>query len=178
MQAAPEFERIRKGVASLSALTYCQPVNSAINVQSILGKRGSGEITPSSEQTEASLNPLLTNGVSRDSNLIKFANGVTQVNSIATAWSLHQGGFGEDGNFHGNTEDELVEEMNNVPLHVACGYVDDVFGFFENNAMLNGQPNAAALYLPEIESLGVWPFTGEFHQMGENMMSAENSKEN
>lgn len=120
------------------------------------------------------MNPLLNSVTDTDSNLIKFANGASGANAISSAWSLHQGSYGEDGNFHGNAEDDLSEEMNNVPLHVACGYVDDVFGFFENHAnpVLNMQQNPSALYLPDMEPLGMWPFTGDFHH---SMAASENS---
>lgn len=72
-----------------------------------------------STTTEINNNPIFSTEI-----LDNFVGDIiNQTNPVSSAWMIHHGN--EEGTT--STEDDAIDEINNIPLHVACGYAEDSF---------------------------------------------------
>jgi hypothetical protein len=143
-------DNIRRGVENLSTVVYCKPVNNAV-----LGKRTFMDISPSKIDTTFN---RLTSQIEE----------ISDSNPVHTAWMIHQvSGNDNELTLYGAEEDGF-DESNNVPLHVACGYLDDILCAYPD--LLENPSDMEALKspgdhmrssLPDLEAFGTWPYNNE-----------------
>lgn len=167
---AMDMEAVRHGVSSLSALTYGIPVPSAAApMPSVLGKRSSSS---SSSSAAAANGSSSDNSSGSKSKLLEYVESVTHAQSaVGAAWLIHQqtaaddmAPYDDDGGGGGGGGEH--EEGGGVPLHVACGYLDDMFSFPEplgSEAHANKQQHHQQQALQhqlgdESAAAGMWPF--------------------
>jgi hypothetical protein len=166
-------EGIKRGVENLSAIIYMKPPNS--NNNSALGKRNFLDLNSPGKQPTSSSEYTFNR-------LSSQIDEIADTNPVQTAWMIHQVTTNDnDFNIYGSEEEVFDEGNNNVPLHIACGYLDDILSAYpdllgDNNfsgddhftqsavrATTGGGASSSFLRparssLPDLESFGAWPY--------------------
>lgn len=166
-QSLPDIEGIRQSMNSLPGLAYCLPTQSA--PVSLLGKRSAPNNTDDSgehsETTGASMSSMDINMRPDDNKLMGYVQSITnQQNPLSAAWLIHQSAMENDPLPGG---DDGLDGSSNVPLHIACGYIDEIFNFTDIPSDLHQVPILSSHFdnfpgdisLASHESnMGAWPF--------------------
>lgn len=123
---------------SMAGMTYCVPSN--------LGKRSLDVLQES----------LHVNGsIDKPNKLLEYVQSVTsQHDAVGAAWLIHQNSSTEPPALPVDDDKRKDDASATVPLHVACGYIDDMFGVtdLEFKNAINRQAATA------LSSDGIWPF--------------------
>jgi hypothetical protein len=172
MQTSAEFESIKRGVAALSTLTFCQPTGvppAVMGMPSVLGKRSAESNTAGASEGLTGCDPSTLSHAHQDSKF-QYVPGINHNNPIYNAWMVHQGDFEENNESDSDEEDEDEEGPDKVPLHVAVGYGEESYPFYHDMAHpfpgypLPGHPilHPSMLAGPDVvhHPLGMWPFAG------------------
>jgi hypothetical protein len=101
-------------------------------------------------------------------------------NPVRSAWMIHQvNGIDESS----SDADHASEDVSNIPLHVACGYLDDMISseLFSSPVTDAEEPKEKVprFALPDMEAFGTWPFNDHSlnNQAGRGTLHYDNGRE-
>lgn len=85
-------------------------------------------------------------------------NDANETNPVQTAWMIHQVTGTDDSTGYAVEEDGGYDDQN-IPLHIACGYVDDMLGSYTDFFEAEDLTKQNLIALPELDNFGAWPYT-------------------
>jgi hypothetical protein len=146
----------------LTPAVYCKPASS------FLGKRSFFENTASYPFS------------------IMIKDDTADSNPVRSAWMIHQVSGADESS---GDVDHVSEDVANIPLHVACGYLDDMISseLFSSPVTDAEEPREKVprFALPDLEAFGTWPFSdhavggrGTLHYDSERDASSFNTLSN